>query len=121
MNTVCKNYCAQVIKNNTTLRNQNTALTQQVQTLTTTNNNLSNQLNQMNQQNNQNAAPVAGEGYISPYTTSPQAQQLQKTCHPLTPYVTQSFEMAKQIRTPYDKYWLKMYNTHSLNENYNLP
>ena len=119
MNTMCKNRCNQVMQNNKKLREQNQSLTQQVQTLTSTNTQLTNQMNQMNQQN-QNAVANT-ENYISPYTTSPQAQPLQKTCHPLTPHVTPSFQMAREIRTPYDQYWLKMYNTHSLNENYNLP
>lgn len=61
------------------------------------------------------------ENYQSPYMISQHSKQLKTTCHPMTPHVTQSFEMAREIRTPYDKYWLKIYNSHSLNENYNLP
>lgn len=112
--------CPNLKQQNQTLKNQNQTLTNQVQTLTAENNQLTNKLNQKNQQNMQQLN-IPGEFYISPYTTSPQAQPLQKTCHPLTPHVTPSFQMAREIRTPYDQYWLKMYNTHSLNENYNLP
>ena len=116
---ICQSTCQNLTKQNQTLTNQNQTLTNQVQTLTAENNQLTNKLNQKNQQNMQQTK--IGEFYISPYTTSPQAQPLQKTCHPLTPHVTPSFQMAREIRTPYDQYWLKMYNTHSLNENYNLP
>ena len=61
------------------------------------------------------------ENYKSPCCVEPEGEQLKNTCHPLTPYLTKSFEMAREIRTPYDQYWLRVYNTHSLNENYNLP
>ena len=61
------------------------------------------------------------EHYQSPYMISQQSKQLQKTGKPMTSHVTTSFEMAREIRSPYDQYWLKVYNTHSMNENYNLP
>lgn len=52
--------------------------------------------------------------------TNPKMDMLKQTGNPITPQKTTSFEMAREIRTPYDKYWLKVYNTHSLNENYTL-
>ena len=64
---------------------------------------------------------VSSEAYKSPCCVEPEGEQLKNTCHPLTPHLTKSFEMAREIRTPYDQYWLRVYNTHSLNENYNLP
>lgn len=45
---------------------------------------------------------------------------LKQTGNPITSQKTTSFDMAREIRTPYDKYWLKIYNSHSLNENYTL-
>ena len=59
------------------------------------------------------------ENYNCP-CQEPQLEMLKQTCHPLTSHKTTSFEMAKNIRTPYDKHWLKIYNGHSLKENYSL-
>jgi len=61
------------------------------------------------------------EGYSSPCCGNQQSQQIQQTGKPMTSHITSSFEMAREIRTPYDQYWLKVYNSHSMNENYNLP
>ena len=51
---------------------------------------------------------------------NPELEMLKQTSHPLTSHKTSSFEKAKSIRTPYDKHWLKIYNGHSLHENYSL-
>ena len=45
---------------------------------------------------------------------------LKRTGYPLTSEVTKSFQMARQIRSPYDKYWLNIYNNHAKKTNYNL-
>lgn len=75
----------------------------------------------MEQQKKMGAGQVKKELYQSPCCSDPQAQQLKNTGKPITPLITSSFEMAREIRTPYDQYWLKVYNSHSMNENYNLP
>ena len=51
---------------------------------------------------------------------NPELEMLKQTSHPLTSHKTSSFEKAKSIRTPYDKHWLRIYNGHSLHENYSL-
>ena len=59
------------------------------------------------------------ENYNCP-CQEPQLEMLKQTCHPLTSHKTTSFEMAKNIRTPYDKHWLKIYNGRVMNENFCL-
>lgn len=50
----------------------------------------------------------------------PDDLMLKRTGYPLTSEVTKSFQMARQIRSPYDKYWLNIYNNHAKKTNYNL-
>jgi phage shock protein A len=88
----------------TVLRNQNAALQKSNTSL----------LSQISQLKNNT------ETYVDPYMISSHAHSLDKTCHPLTSVITSSFEKAKEKRTDFDKHWLKIYNAHSLNENYNL-
>jgi hypothetical protein len=45
----------------------------------------------------------------------------QKTGNPLTSHSTEKFNQAVKSRSDYDQYWLKVYNKHSENTNYNLP
>lgn len=64
---------------------------------------------------------IKHEHYQSPYMISSDSEELKDTGKPITSLITSSFEMAREKRTPYDKYWLGIYNSHSLKENYNLP
>jgi len=59
------------------------------------------------------------EGYHSP-CGNPELDILKQTCHPLTFHKSHSFTIAKKIRTPYDKDWLKIYNGRVISENFCL-
>lgn len=45
---------------------------------------------------------------------------LKDTGIPQTSEKTKKFQMANDIRSPYDRYWLNIYNNHAKNENYSL-
>lgn len=59
------------------------------------------------------------EGYQYPQVI-PNDLLLKKTGLPITSEVTKSFQQAKHIRSPYDKYWLNIYNNHVKRTDYNL-
>lgn len=60
------------------------------------------------------------ENYKGHCDCSTKNENGQATGRPLTSHITSSFEMAKKERSPYDKFFLNLYNTRSLNHNYNL-
>jgi hypothetical protein len=59
------------------------------------------------------------EGYQYPQVI-PNDLILKETGLPITSEVTKSFQQAKHIRSPYDKYWLNIYNNHAKKTDYNL-
>lgn len=63
--------------------------------------------------------PIQREYYFRcPCATNVQEKQ---TGNPLTSHTTEKFQKALQSRSDYDRYWLKVYNKHSANTDYNLP
>lgn len=75
-----------------------------------------------NQSKNGTPTPnQTAEKYCSSCPTQPKFVKEDKTCHPLTSYITPSFSDAREFRTPFDLYWLYYYNQHAEKTDYNFP
>lgn len=59
------------------------------------------------------------EGYQYPQVI-PNDLLLKETGLPITSEITKSFQQAKNIRSPYDKHWLNIYNRHAKATDYDL-